>query len=217
MDNSVRSVYLSDLNNLVSFTFRNSDRADFRLAHLPNLKEVDLQFGRFDIHNVFIQMSSCALSLQSLSITVLQPEPEEEGYLEVLDSVPMLPNLKNLKLTVGGGIDDWLVFWASIMNACPNLETFSIKSVWNSPNISMKKARDATNPHKHFKIVEIVDYEGRTRDFELAEYIIKTFVALKKVMITVARSSPKNREAFRSSAEGLVKLTEPKGVELIVI
>ncbi|XP_071712131.1 F-box protein At4g09920-like isoform X2 [Rutidosis leptorrhynchoides] len=218
MDNfSVRSVNLSDLNNLVSFTCRNSDRADFCLAHLPNLKEINLQFGRFDIHNVFIQMSSCALSLQSLSITVLQPEPEEEGYSKILDSVPMLPNLKNLKLTIGGGIDDQLVFLASIMNACPNLETFSIMSGWTSPKISMKKARDAANPHKHLKIVEIVDYVGRKRDFELAEYIIRTFVALKKVKITVVRSSPNYQEAFRSSAEGLVKLTEPKGVELIVL
>ncbi|XP_071694008.1 putative FBD-associated F-box protein At3g12840 [Rutidosis leptorrhynchoides] len=159
------------------------------------------------------QISSCALSLQSLSLRVEQTE----GCL-IHDSVPMLPNLKKLKIAVGENRDDdSLVYLASLMNACPNLVSFSIKSRWDSPIISMKKARGATiNPHKHLKIFKIKNYKGRKSDFELAAYIIETVVSLKKVTIIVTRPSM-YEEAFQYSAEGLIEFTMPKGVELVIV
>ncbi|XP_071713599.1 uncharacterized protein [Rutidosis leptorrhynchoides] len=173
--------------------------------------ELDLDVCRMNIRNVFVQISSCALSLVSLFITAKKPEVSL-----ILDSVPKLPNLKKLRLAVGGSGYDCLLFLASIMNACPKLETFSIKPCWTPPIISSKKARDATNPHKHLKLVEIAEYKGRKCDYELAVYIIQTAaVALKKIVIAIERN-PKKEEAARSSAER-IKSIKPQGVELVIV
>ena len=43
------------------------------------------------------------------------------------DPLPELPNVKKLTLTVGAHKDDYLRGFASIANACPNLETFTIE------------------------------------------------------------------------------------------
>ncbi|XP_071711999.1 LOW QUALITY PROTEIN: putative FBD-associated F-box protein At1g61330 [Rutidosis leptorrhynchoides] len=206
-----RSIYLSDLDNLVSFTF-NSYSVDLHLAHLPKLKEVKLGLVSMNINNVFSQMSFGALSLQSLSLSV----NHLEGYNILPESVPKLLNLKKLRLSYDGDGDDCLLYLAFMMNACPNLENFCLKPSWTSTTISKKKARCATNPHKNLKLVEIVEYKGRKCDYEVAAYIIQTAVELKKIVIAIERINPKKEEAARSSAER-IKLIKPHGVELIII
>ncbi|XP_071711493.1 uncharacterized protein [Rutidosis leptorrhynchoides] len=117
--NNVKSIYLSDL-DLVSFTFKGytTYTIDLRLALLTKLKEfeVDIDGGLLNINNVYSQIFSCALSPESLSIAVKNPQ----GSL-ILESVSMLPNLKKLRLAVGGSGYDCLLFVASIMNSCPKL------------------------------------------------------------------------------------------------
>ncbi|XP_071713596.1 putative F-box/LRR-repeat protein At5g02930 [Rutidosis leptorrhynchoides] len=155
-------------------------------------------------------ISSFALSLQYLSISVDEPED-----FSIIDSVSELPNLKKLRLAVGGSNDDCLLFLASVLNACPNLETFSIRPCWTSPIIRRKKARDATNPHTHLKLVEIAKYKGRKCDFELAAYIIQTTVSLKKVVIAISNDSTM-KEVLHSRAK-LIESIKPKGVELVIV
>ncbi|XP_071696097.1 F-box protein At4g09920-like [Rutidosis leptorrhynchoides] len=209
----VRSVNLSDL-DLVSFTFRGYD-IDLRLAHLPKLNELDLDLGGMKIENVFGRISSCVLSLQSLSLHVNQPE----GYL-IHVYLPRLPNLKKLKLAFGGTFNDCLVLLDAVLSACPNLETFSIKLICiltMAPIIHKRRAEDATNAHKHLKLVEMAGYKGRKCDFELAAYILQTpAVALKKVVIAIARWDSKGEEAARCSAER-IKSIKPQGVELVIV
>ncbi|XP_071712063.1 F-box/FBD/LRR-repeat protein At4g26340-like [Rutidosis leptorrhynchoides] len=204
----VDSICLSNL-DLVSLTCKGL-RVDLHLAHIPKLKELVLDISFKNFNNLFGQISSCALSLQYLSISVDEPE----GYL-IFESIPMFPNLKKLKLAVGGGSDDCLLFLASILNACPNLETFSITPRWTSPIIRRKKARDATNPNKHLKLVKIVEYKGRKCDFELAAYIIQTAVSLKKAVIAISRDCLK-KEDVKSRAK-LIESIKPKGVELVIV
>lgn len=68
----VDSIYLSDF-DLVSFTCKGSVE-DLRLSHLPKLKEVDIYRVRVMLDtNVFDQISSCALTLQVLSINIDDP------------------------------------------------------------------------------------------------------------------------------------------------
>ncbi|XP_071711488.1 uncharacterized protein [Rutidosis leptorrhynchoides] len=185
---------------------------DLRLAHLPKLKEVDLDMVRLNINNAFRQILFCALSMESLSMNVKKPEGRELSVF--IKSVSMLSNMKKLRLAVGGSGYDCLLFLTSIMNACPNLETFSIKPCWTSPIIT-KKARVATNPHKNLKLVEIVEYKGRKCDFELAAYIIQTAVALKEVVISVSRDCLKKKAA--ESCTKLIESIKAQGVELVIV
>ncbi|XP_071713598.1 F-box/FBD/LRR-repeat protein At5g22700-like [Rutidosis leptorrhynchoides] len=191
-----KSIYLSDL-DLLSFTFKGY-YIDLLFARLSKLKELDLDVVRLNINNVFRQISLCALSLESLSITVKKPEVRR---ILKLESVPVLPNLKKLRLAVGGGGNECFLFLPSVINACPNLETFSIK-----------KESNRCNPQKHLRLIEIVEYKGRKCDFELAAYIIQSAVALKKVVISIVRE----RMKARSSAER-IKSIKPQDVELVIV
>ncbi|GJW22993.1 F-box domain containing protein, partial [Tanacetum coccineum] len=166
-------IYLSDF-DLVSFTY-NGAVADLRLSHLPKLEEVDIYRVRWTLdNNVFDQISSCALSLQVLSIDIDDP---------TLDSIPELPSVKKLRLKMGGCKYNCLVYLASILNACQNLVTLTLEQDWTSPTINMTKAKDVTNPNEHLKIVEIVGYHSRIYAEKLVKYIIHTTVALKKIVI----------------------------------
>ncbi|XP_071711715.1 uncharacterized protein [Rutidosis leptorrhynchoides] len=177
----LKSICLSNL-DLVAFTCKGF-HIDLDLAHLSKLKELELDISFLSFNDVFNQISACALSLQYLSISVDEPED-----FSLLEYVPKLPNLKKLRLAVGGNGDDCLLFLASVLNACPNLETFSITPRWISPIIRRKKARDATNPHKHLKLVEIEEYKG---------YCMK-------------------KEAVLSRAK-LIESIMPKGVDLVIV
>lgn len=44
-----------------------------------------------------------------------------------LDSLPVLPNVKKLRLRISGRKQNWLLDLASITNACPNLESFTFE------------------------------------------------------------------------------------------
>lgn len=50
-----------------------------------------------------------------------------------LDSVPELPNVKILRLTIGAFEMDSLLEFASIANACPHLETFTVEVLMLCP------------------------------------------------------------------------------------
>nr|GEV42292.1 hypothetical protein [Tanacetum cinerariifolium] len=71
------------------------------------------------------------------------------------DSLPELTNVKKLTLTVGAHKDDYLIEFASLANACPNLETFTVKVLWYSPFKRRREARsvDTHHPHQHLKLL----------------------------------------------------------------
>ncbi|XP_071708520.1 uncharacterized protein [Rutidosis leptorrhynchoides] len=162
-------IYISNLENLVSFTFKGKIK-DLRLAHLPKLKELDLDMGRGDL---------------------------------IRESIPKLLNLKKFILAVDGSDTDHLIFLDFIMNVCPNLETLSVEEV-------------TTNLHEHLKLFEIVNFWDRECDFELAAYIIKTVVALKKVVIKFTQAKASMEEIARSFAKR-IKSVIPKSVALVII
>ncbi|KAF5790427.1 putative F-box domain, leucine-rich repeat domain superfamily, F-box-like domain superfamily [Helianthus annuus] len=117
----LESLYLSDF-DLVSFIYKGLD-IDLCLTNLPKLKKVSIYQGPAALeNNVFNQISSCASSLQDVTITFCRPEKSAK-----LGSIPQLPNLKNLMLTIGAYEDDCLLEFASIAKACPILETFIIE------------------------------------------------------------------------------------------
>lgn len=215
---SVDSIYLSDF-DLVSFTCKGSV-TDLRLSHLPKLKEVDIDIDRVRVMlgtNVFDEISSCALTLQVLSINIDDPAKNLK-----LDSIPELPSVKKLRLKIGGRKYNILVYLASILNACPNLVTLTIQQRWTSPIINMRRAKDVTNPNEHLKVVEIEGYFGRICDVKLVKYIIHTTVALKKIVIdpcwdcgwvSASARNLGNKEAVRCQLASVL----PQGVDLCIL
>lgn len=71
---SVKSIYLSDF-DLVSFTFYGY-HIRLRLTHLPKLEQVDMRQGAGVLfcNNLFDQISSCDLSMISLSLHMRFPQ-----------------------------------------------------------------------------------------------------------------------------------------------
>ncbi|KAK1427563.1 hypothetical protein QVD17_16251 [Tagetes erecta] len=179
------SVHLNDC-NLVSFTYMGI-LMDLDITNLPNLKEFNIRHDRVGFDNyVLSQLSSCVSSLEALSF------PVDGMITENLHSIPRLPNVKKLTMTIDtledGHILNHLV--SSIREACPNLETFIIKLGWYSPfERRVLKARSYANiqPFENLKVFKMLGYYGRTVDYELAAYVIHNVVALEKVVIDPRR------------------------------
>ncbi|GJW24710.1 F-box domain containing protein [Tanacetum coccineum] len=170
---SIESIYLSDF-DLVSFTLIGCV-SKVRLSHLPKLKEVDICDGYvISDSNVSNHLSSCASSLQVLSISISPIW---------FDFSSELPSIKELRLEIDLSEDNRLIYLASILNACPNLVTLRLKPIWTCSFISRRNTKDVTNPKEHLKIVKIEEYFGHEGDVELVEYIVHTAVALKKIVI----------------------------------
>nr|KAJ0187855.1 hypothetical protein LSAT_V11C900481840 [Lactuca sativa] len=192
----VESIYLYDF-NLISFIYK-GQAIDLGLTDLPNLKELNIGRGLAGLK-----------TNQSL----------------ILASIPELPNVKNLRLTIGAHEDDSLLKVASVANSCPGLEAFLIKLLWISP---IKRRRDvrrcATRPHEHLKLLEIHGYYGRGSDLELVAYFIDNAVALKEILIdprcqarkgtpTSMRFSNMNEKVARYSLQSIT----PRGVKLVIL
>ncbi|KAL7584433.1 hypothetical protein Lser_V15G44108 [Lactuca serriola] len=219
----VESIYLYEF-NLVSFTY-NGQAIDLHLTNLPMLKELDIGQGLAGLKaNVFGKISSCFSYIQALSFKIRQPKKSL-----ILASIPELPNVKNLRLTIGTHEDDSLLEVASLANSCPSLEAFLIKLIWISP---IKRRRDVrrgvTCPHEHLKLLEIQGYYGRGSDLELVAYFIDNAVVLKETLIvprcqarkgtsTSMRFSNMNKNAAQCSAKRQLQSMTPQGVKLVIL
>ncbi|XP_076906725.1 putative F-box/FBD/LRR-repeat protein At4g13965 [Bidens hawaiensis] len=217
------SIYLSDF-NLESFTYMGGP-IDFSLTRLPNLKNVVMSQGHEGLNsNMFSRLSSCASSLQDLSLKIYHPMISSK-----LVSVCQLLNVKKLTLAVVALKDNCLLEFAPIINVFPNLETFTIELLWSSPTKRRREAIRiaADHPHEHLKVFKILGYYGRISDLELAAYIIDNSNALKKIVIDprcqvlkgikAAKGFKKNEEAARSLAQRQLPPLLPPGVELVIL
>ncbi|GJU59040.1 F-box domain containing protein [Tanacetum coccineum] len=202
-------------------------KTDLRLTNLPKLENIDVYKEDVSMENtnVFNNISSFALSLQALSINISRPVKSVK-----LDSIPELPNLRTLRLAIGGSRYDCLLYLASILRACPNLVNFTIRPLWTSPLIDRREKRDVINNlNVNLKFFGIEGYYGRKCDLELAKYIIQTVVALKKIVIydpyvwcfhlpsPAAYKFLCNRETARSTTTRQLKPILPNGVELCIL
>ncbi|XP_071711311.1 putative F-box/LRR-repeat protein At4g15060 isoform X2 [Rutidosis leptorrhynchoides] len=118
---SIRSIYLSDF-DLESFTYAGGE-IDLRFSHLPKLNKVDLGQVHWWIgDNVFDRLSTCASSLQSLSIALYHGEGpvNSKDYYE-------LPNVKQLRVMFRGNKHDCLLDLAYMVNAFPRMESFKLE------------------------------------------------------------------------------------------
>ncbi|PWA80837.1 F-box domain, FBD domain, Leucine-rich repeat domain, L domain-like protein [Artemisia annua] len=217
----IESITLYDF-DLVSLTYIGSE-IELSLTDVPMFKELDIGQVRVRMeNNVFKQILSCASYLQTLSLDLCSPKESLN-----VDSIPKLPNLKFLRLTIGADGDDSLLEFTSIAKACPRLETFVIALLWFSPIIKRKKVKHAApHRHEHLKLLEIGGYFGRISDLELAVYVMDN-AALRKIIIDpvcaafggnlIAEDFLKREQAARCSAERELRPILPRGVELVIL
>ncbi|PWA60318.1 FBD domain, Leucine-rich repeat domain, L domain-like protein [Artemisia annua] len=220
---SMESIHICDF-DLVSFTFHGRP-IDLRLRNLTKLRELNLGHQFVLENNVLGQISAFASSLIILSFRIYSPKNDFRP-----DPLPELPNVKKLTLTVGAHKDDYLRGFASIANACPNLETFTIEVLWYSPFRRRREARNVAtrHPHQHLKLLQFLGYYGRISDFELAAYIIKNAVSLKKVVIDPCCQAwmesqicdeffIKQERIARSCIQRQLVPIMPRGVDLVLL
>ncbi|XP_071710731.1 putative FBD-associated F-box protein At1g61330 [Rutidosis leptorrhynchoides] len=201
----IRSIYLSDF-DLESFTYSGGE-IRLRFSHLPKLNKVDLgQICWWPVDKVFEIVSTCASSLQSLSIAVY-PDKRHVKPKQLYE----LPNVKQLRMMLRG--NKHLLDLAYIVNAFPKMESFKLEIDWTGA-VVRRKTRDDTNHHEHLKCVEIVGYKGRKYDFELVAYIINIADALKKIVIGISKEF--KQQAARSYAKRVESIL-PQGVELVIL
>ncbi|XP_076951761.1 putative F-box/FBD/LRR-repeat protein At4g13965 [Bidens hawaiensis] len=197
---SVASIYLSDF-NLESFTYMGGP-IGFTLTGLPNLKNVVMSQGLVALNsNVFRRISSCASSLQALSLKIFHPMVSTSSLCNFL--ITFITNFQKCNT------------FLQLLSSSP------IKKRRKPIRIA------ADHPHEHLKIFKILGYYGRISDVELAAYIIDNGNALKKIVIDprcqvlkgfkAAKKFKKNEEAARSSAQRQLPPLLPPGVELVIL
>ncbi|XP_023748585.1 F-box/LRR-repeat protein At3g58900 [Lactuca sativa] len=223
---NIRSIYLYEF-DLVSFTYK-GPAIDLRLGHLPKMKELDICQGAEGLqNNIFRQIASCVSYIQVLSLNILQTERL------MLNSIPELPNVKKLRLTIGAYNDKCLLRFTYIANACLSLETFTIQLLWGSPIWRKRKARHfstPTRPYNNLCLLELMGYYGRMSDFELVAHIIENAVALKQIVIDPRcqgrigntpllklKKNLKIEETARTYAHSQLKSITPQGVKLLIL
>ncbi|KVI09941.1 FBD-like protein, partial [Cynara cardunculus var. scolymus] len=153
---------------------------NLKLNKVPELKKISIGEGStWNENTLFQQISSCRLYLQVLELTIYYPKQN----MHVL-SLPELPCVKQLILSVGAWEDSTLLEFTWLARACPNLHKFVIQMMWMA---TIKRTNRLMNmvkhPHQHLEVVEIGGYYGRNSDLELALYFIENGIALKKMVI----------------------------------
>nr|XP_043616051.1 F-box/FBD/LRR-repeat protein At1g78750-like [Erigeron canadensis] len=220
---NLRYIYLYEF-DLEAFVYK-GPTISLELEVLPKLKLLDIQTGVAWLENsLFNRMSCCLSHIQVLSFIINYPKESLK-----FDSIPKLPNVKNLRLTIGACRGDSLLEFTNLAKACPSLETLTIELRWESP---MKRRRNlrrvASTPHHQLKTFEIVGYSGRISDFELAAHIIENAARLEKILIdtrhqsetvtTGVKNSSKKEEAARSSAMRQLKsISLGDEVDLVIL
>ncbi|XP_076952431.1 F-box protein At5g03100-like [Bidens hawaiensis] len=218
---SLESIHLSDI-DLVSFEYKGG-QVDLKLANLPNLSKLLCEGNAGSENKTLLQISSCALSLQDFTFLVYRPQ-----RMFKLDSLPMFPNVKKLTLTFGAFEDVCLLEFFKIAKACPSLESLTIKLLGYTSIYRRRKGMNVATNYRleHLKLFQILGYQGRVSDLELAAYVIDNAAVLQKIVVdprfqesTFCSSylSLEDEECARSSAKRQLIPRTPPSVSLVIL
>ncbi|GKD54752.1 F-box/LRR-repeat protein-like protein [Tanacetum coccineum] len=121
----------------------------------------------------------CGHNLDIVSVLSLDIGLPQENFKR--NSIPFLPNIKNLRLTFDVKNDDSLLEFTNLAKACPTLETFTLPWTWSMPLNRRRKVRHAANhPQNHLKFLELLGYCGQMSELELAVYFIDNAFGLTR-------------------------------------
>ncbi|KAJ9539979.1 hypothetical protein OSB04_026485 [Centaurea solstitialis] len=204
----LESVEICD-SNIVFFNFLGASSVTLRFDNLQKLEKICIFNGLSwkELHDKFCQLSPVPC-LQVLEVELYYVQ----GNIE-LHPFPMLQKLKQLIVTdLGDYEDDGFFVLPSLLEACPNLQTLTIKRFsWpreEKPNRGVRQM--AKKPHQSLEVVKMVEYRGWMSDLELFMYFIQNCVALKKLVIKPTG----DEDGARYHAQQQLKPITPAGVQL---
>ncbi|KVI09943.1 FBD-like protein, partial [Cynara cardunculus var. scolymus] len=196
---------------------------NFKFNKVLELNKISTGEGStWNENTLFQQISSGSLYLKVLELTIYYPK--QNMHL----SLPELPCVKQLILSVGAWEDSTLLEFTWLARACPNLHKFVIQMMWMA---TIKRTNRfmymVKHPHQHLEVVEIGGYYGRNSDLELALYFIENGIALKKMVIDTYEYHLTSRTpiatetlevtAARFLAQNQLASIMPHGVKLVIL
>ncbi|PQQ14451.1 putative FBD-associated F-box protein [Prunus yedoensis var. nudiflora] len=214
----LQSIEICDA-NLVSFACKNSEKV--LLSNVPLLVEVsmsNLSNPRAFIELLSRQLSCCLSQLEILILNITGADHNPKH------AFPILANLKHLELIVLADYRLALFHLTSFLKASPFLQRLVLKLdfilLWEDLGEINKAVKC---PHHSLKVVEIVGYRARASAVEHIMFLIKSAVALEKIVIDPLRRWVAGSEEFaeeanaREHAVQLVKKKLPSTVEFVCL
>ncbi|KAL6288953.1 hypothetical protein ACE6H2_006463 [Prunus campanulata] len=202
----IKSIQIRDV-NLVSFVY-SGGFVNLGISNVPLLIEVsifetddDFELDTDIIKIVLGQLSSVVSQLEILRLDIDQPIYDKKYEF------PVFANLKHLELIVEADYR-WLLHQLnSFIKASPFLQRLSLKLQFQTWKCNEKLKKAAIFPHHYLKVVEIVGYRGRRLAVAQVMHLIKSAVALEKIVIDPVRRwlYPKGMERVLAEVKKEVK------------
>ncbi|CAL2279724.1 unnamed protein product [Prunus armeniaca] len=200
---------------------RPSNCENVLLSNVPLLVEVsmsNLSSPRAFIELFSRQLSCCLSQLEILKLNITGADHNPKHVF------PILENLKHLELIVLADYRLALFHLTSFLKASPFLQRLVLKLdfiiLWEDLGEINKAVKC---PHHSLKVVEIVGYRARASAVEHIMFLIKSAVALEKIVIDPLRRWEAGSEDFAEEAKArehavqLVKKKLPSTVEFVCL
>lgn len=197
---------------LVSFDYYGGEIMLYigKLPHLVDLR-IDGDCGQQVTYNL-IHFSPQLAQLHTIELNM------SFTFIEQLPRVPELTNLKHLNLNVFLMKEISLFHFVSLIEAAPSLERFTLKLTRYNTTIQGEPRRVSTRPHHGLKFIEIFGFVGGVADYELASYLLRNAVNLKRVSLQKEINNYSNKIAAHTRRRVLsLKKMLPRGAELIFV
>ncbi|KAI5326756.1 PREDICTED: F-box/LRR-repeat [Prunus dulcis] len=210
----IKSIQIRDA-NLVSFVY-NGGFVNLDISNVPLLIEVsifetddDFELDT-DIIKIVLGQLSCVVSqLEILRLDIDQPcyHLFKSKIYDKKYEFPVFANLKHLELIVESDYR-WLLHQLnSFIKASPYLQRLALKLQFQTWKCDRKLKKAAICPHHYLKVVEIVGYRARRLAVTPVMHLIKSAVALEKIVIDPVRRwlYPKGMERVLAEVKKEVK------------
>ncbi|BBH09832.1 F-box/RNI-like superfamily protein [Prunus dulcis] len=188
----LQSVEICDA-NLVSFVCKNCENV--LLSNVPLLVEVsmsNLSSPRAFIELFSRQLSCCLSQLEILKLNIITGADHNPKHV-----FPILANLNHLELMVHADYRLALFHLSSFLKASPFLQRLVLKLDFIILWEDLGEINKAVNcPHHSLKVVEIVGYRVRASSIKHITFLIKSVVALEKIVIDPLRRWEASSEDF---------------------
>ncbi|GKC83318.1 putative F-box/LRR-repeat protein isoform X2, partial [Tanacetum coccineum] len=171
------------------------------LTYSPHLETLSLQ--NVGYYNNYFNVHVSGRDLLSLDIGLLQ-----ENFKR--NSIPFLPNIKNLRLTFNVKNDDSLLEFTNLAKACPTLETFTVKLPWTwSMPLNRRRKELQKSQRVQEKSKSSAEITEKTEDSRIPENSFEVLKILEN-SLEVLKVVENNLESMKLhenwSVDGLVSL-----------
>ncbi|KAL4341676.1 hypothetical protein GQ457_08G015550 [Hibiscus cannabinus] len=162
--------------------------------NVPNLTELSI---RNDDNNddddlIFTELQQILTFVPQLQMLTLYIDDEMDMVTSI--RLPLMNQLRHMKLSVCADNMDSLLFLSSWIKACPSLHRFTLDVTtltlrpleWGSSILYRRIKKRRKSAHPSLKVVEITGFVGETVDTELCILLIENAIELEKIVITLS-------------------------------